>query len=119
VSEAFGLRKGVDLDFRQAPVFRWLFTGMLVVGAVVAMLPHIPVVPLLVAIQVLNGVLLPMILLFLLLLSNDARLMGHLKNGRLANVLGWSAFVFVSLAVLALLATQLLELFGLRVLGGS
>ncbi|HEX2035366.1 MAG TPA: divalent metal cation transporter [Chloroflexota bacterium] len=85
VSEAFGLRKGVDLDFRQAPVFRWLFTGMLVVGAVVTMLPHIPVVPFLVAIQVLNGVLLPMILLFLLPLSNDARLMGHLKDGRLAD----------------------------------
>jgi Mn2+/Fe2+ NRAMP family transporter len=80
VCEAFGVPKGINLDFRRARVFFTLFTLLLVLGAGVALLPQLPVIPLLLVMQVLNGVLLPIILVFILVLSNDARVAGELKK---------------------------------------
>ncbi len=80
VSEAFGVPKGVNLDFRRGKVFFSLFTALIVIGAGLALIPNIPVMQLLVGVQVLNGVLLPIILVFILLLINDKRLTGDLKN---------------------------------------
>ena len=72
--------------------------------------------PLLIGVQVLNGILLPAILVFILLLVNDDKLMGHLKNTQLANFLGWGTTLVVSSAVAVLLASQFLGLFGIHVL---
>lgn len=119
VSEAFGFRKGVNLDFRRAPVFIGLYSGLIAAGAVIAMIPNVPVIQLLVGIQVLNGSLLPIILVFLLLLINDERLTGSLRNGRVTNVLGWATLAFVTTAVFVLLGTQALELLGISVLPGG
>jgi NRAMP (natural resistance-associated macrophage protein)-like metal ion transporter len=119
VSEAFGFRKGVNLDFRRAPTFLGLFSALVVLGAVVALIPNVPLIQLLVVIQALNGVLLPVILVFLLLLINDRRLVGDLKNSRLYNALGWGTFALVTVAVATMLGSQLLGLFGLDLLGGS
>ena len=122
LSEAFGFSKGVSLDFRRARIFFMVFSGLLVAGAAAAMIPNIPVIDLLVFVQVLNGVLLPILLLFQLLLINDQRLVGDLKNGRLYNVLGWGTFVFVTLAVLALFGSEALQLVGIdafQAMGGA
>ena len=67
VSEAFGMPKGVNLDFRRGKVFFSLFTALIVVGVVLALIPGIPVMQLLVGVQVLNGLLLPIILVLLML----------------------------------------------------
>lgn len=112
VSETFGFRKGVNLDFRRAPVFFGLFAALLVLGAGVALFPGIPLIPLLVGVQVLNGALLPVILLLLLLLVNDGRLCGHLKNNRLENIVGWGTLGLVTLAVAVLFGSHLLQGFG-------
>ena len=117
-SEAFGFRKGVNLDFRCAPMFLGLFTALVAVGAIIALIPNVPVVQLLVGVQVLNGVLLPIILLFILVLAGDRRLIGGLRNGPVSQVLGWGTFVIVTSAVLVLLSTQVLDAFGVSVLGG-
>jgi Mn2+/Fe2+ NRAMP family transporter len=119
VSEAFGFRKGIDLDFRQAPIFLGLYTALVLIGALVALIPNVPLIPLLVGIQALNGTLLPVILVFLLLLINDRQLTGELRNSRLYNVLGWGTFVLVTTAVAVLLGTQLVSLFGIDLLGGG
>lgn len=118
ISEAFGLPKGVNLDFRRAPKFFTLFTALVVFGAGVALIPGVPVIRLLVAIQVLNGALLPVILVFILVLINDARLTGQLKNTPLYNVLGWGTFALITTAVAVLLGGQLLSLFGVKIFGG-
>jgi NRAMP (natural resistance-associated macrophage protein)-like metal ion transporter len=118
ISEAFGLPKGINLDFRRAPKFFTLFTALVVFGAGVALIPGVPVIRLLVAIQVLNGALLPVILVFILVLVNDARLTGQLKNTATYNVLGWGTFALITSAVAVLLGGQLLELFGVKVFGG-
>lgn len=117
VSEAFGFAKGVNLDFRRARIFFGLFSTLVALGAVTAVIPGVPVVQLLVAIQVLNGVLLPVVLLFILLLANDRRLMGELANRRADNVVGWGTLVLVSTAVAAMLVLQVLAALDLNPFG--
>jgi len=119
ICEAFGLPKGVNLDFRRARVFFNLFTTLIIIGAVVALIPNVPLIKMLVWIQVLNGVLLPIILVFILLLINDRRLVGHLKNTRLYNVLGWGTFAVITTAVVIMLGGQLLDLFGIHLFSSS
>jgi NRAMP (natural resistance-associated macrophage protein)-like metal ion transporter len=111
VSETFGFSKGVNLDFRRAPVFFRLFTFLIILGAVAAMIPGVPVMKLLVGVYVLNGVLLPITLLFILLLANDERLMKNLKNTRLYNILGWGTFTISTTAVIAMFSLQIWDLF--------
>ncbi len=118
VSEVFGLPKGVSLDFRRARLFFGLFTAMIVIGALVSLIPNVPVIQWLLAVQVLNGVLLPIMVIFILRLINDAGLMGQLRNSRRYNLLGYGTLVLVSTAVAVMLGSQLLELLGIRLFGG-
>jgi Mn2+/Fe2+ NRAMP family transporter len=108
VTEAFGFRKGVGLDFRRAPVFYGIFTALIVIGAGIALWPAVPLIGLLVGVQVINGILLPVILGFILLLAGDRRLMGSLGNTRVQTLLGWGTLVLVSGAVLVLLVNQVM-----------
>ena len=112
VSEVFGTPKGVNLDFRRAPIFFGLFTGLILFGAGLSLVPNLPVIQLLVGVQVLNGVLLPVMLVFILRLINDQRLMSTLKNTRVHNILGWGTFILITVAVIVMLGSQLLTLFG-------
>jgi Mn2+/Fe2+ NRAMP family transporter len=114
VSEAFGVPKGVNLDFRRGRTFFTIFTALIVFGAAVALIPNVPIFPLLVGIQVLNGVLLPIILVFILLLINNERLTGDLKNTPIYNVLGWGTFALITTAVVVMLGGQILELLGIK-----
>jgi Mn2+/Fe2+ NRAMP family transporter len=114
VTETFGQPKGVSLDFRRAPLFFGLFSALMGLGAAVALIPNVPVFPLLVAVQVFNGALLPVILFFVLRLANDTRLMGALKNRWWENVLGWGTAALVTAAVLVLFGSQLLSLVASR-----
>src|SRR5688572_18086751 len=114
VSEAFGIPKDVNLDYRRGRGFFMLFTAFIVLGAGVALIPNIPIFPLLVGIQVLNGVLLPIILVFILILINNEKLTGDLKNTPLYNLLGWGTFAMITVAVLVMLGGQLLELLGVK-----
>jgi Mn2+/Fe2+ NRAMP family transporter len=117
ISEAFGIPKGVNLDFRRGRVFFSLFTALIVVGTALALIPGLPVIQLLVAVQVLNGILLPVILIFILKLINDKHLTGDLRNTRLYNVLGWGTFLMITSAVTVMLGGKLLELLGINLFG--
>jgi Mn2+/Fe2+ NRAMP family transporter len=117
ISEAFGIPKGVNLDYRRGRAFFGLFTAFIVLGAIVAMIPNIPIFPLLVGIQVLNGVLLPIILVFILILINNEKLVGDLKNTRTYNILGWGTFALITIAVSIMLIGQALELLGIKLFG--
>lgn len=112
VSEAFGMPKGVNLDFRRGRVFFSLFTALIVLGVVLALIPNIPVMKLLVGVQVLNGLLLPIILVFILLLINDKTLTKELKNTRVNNVLGIGTLVLITTAVLVMIGGQVIEWLG-------
>ena len=107
VSEAFGMPKGVNLDFRRGRVFFSLFTALIVVGVVLALIPNIPVMQLLVGVQVLNGALLPIILIFILLLTNDKHLTKELRNTKLNNLLAIGTLIMVTTAVVVMLGGQM------------
>jgi Mn2+/Fe2+ NRAMP family transporter len=86
---------------------------MIIFGAVLSMLPGLPVIQWLVAVQVLNGALLPIMLVFILRLSNDEQLMGTLKNTRVYNILGWGTFFLITTAVVLMLGSQVLSVLGI------
>ena len=109
VSEAFGTPKGVNLDFRRGKVFFGLFTALIVLGVTLALIPNIPVMKLLVGVQVLNGALLPIILIFILLLINDKNLTKELKNTKLNNALAIATLIMITTAVAVMLGGQVLE----------
>lgn len=112
VSEVLGTPKGVNLDFRRAPIFFGLFSGLIFVGAALSLIPNLPVIQWLVTVQVLNGVLLPIMLVFILRLVNDEQLMGALKNTRVYNILGWGTFILITTAVVIMLGSQVLSTLG-------
>ncbi|MGE5110733.1 MAG: Nramp family divalent metal transporter [Acidobacteriaceae bacterium] len=89
VCEALGFESGLNKKFREAPVFYWLYTGLIIVGAGIILIPKAPLVKLAVLSQVLNGVLLPFVLVFMLLLVNKRQLMGRYINSRSYNVVAW------------------------------
>ena len=68
--EGLGFESGVNHRFREAPIFYWLFTGLIVVGGGVVLLPNFPLVKMILFSQVINGVLLPVVLIFMTLLIN-------------------------------------------------
>jgi Mn2+/Fe2+ NRAMP family transporter len=112
VSEVFGMPKGINLDFRRAPIFFGLFTGVILLGVGLSLVPNLPVIDWLVGVQVLNGLLLPILLVFILRLINDEGLMGTLKNTRAYNLLGWGTFFLITGAVIVMLGSRLLTTVG-------
>ena len=96
VAEVLGFESGVDKSFREAPFFYWLFTLLIVSGALtVLLLPDSQLISFAILSQVLNGVLLPVILILMLLLINRKDLMGQYKNSLLWNVITWSTSLIV------------------------
>jgi Mn2+/Fe2+ NRAMP family transporter len=102
VTEMLGAPRGVSLDPRRAPLFFHLFTGIVAAGAAAALLPRLPIIPLLLGLQVLNGALLPVVLFFILRLGADERRMGELRSTTLQRAVGWAAWGMVVAAVLVL-----------------
>jgi NRAMP (natural resistance-associated macrophage protein)-like metal ion transporter len=105
ISEAFGWESGVNNTFREAPVFYTLFSVLMGIGMIVGMWPGLPMVSLLVAIAALNGMLLPVLLVFIMRLINNRELMGDYVNRPLANFIGWGTVVGVSLLDVIFLAS--------------
>jgi Mn2+/Fe2+ NRAMP family transporter len=100
VCEGLGFESGVDKKFHEAPVFYWLYTVLIAAGAAVILIPDFPLVQVAVLSQVLNGVLLPFVLLFMLLLANKHELMGKHVNSRWFNVVAWvTALVLIALTI--------------------
>lgn len=107
ISEALGYEKGVSRSFREAPIFLGIFTFLVVVGALVAMLPGLPIIDALLSLQVVNGLLLPVLLIAILRLVNDEELMGERRNGPVYNVLAWLTAILVSALSLFFIVTKI------------
>jgi NRAMP (natural resistance-associated macrophage protein)-like metal ion transporter len=95
VCEAFGFESGVERRLREAPFFYGLYAGLIVVGAAVVLIPQAPLLGIIFWSQVLNGALLPIVLILMLLLINDKRIMGKFTNSPLVNVIAWATVVIV------------------------
>jgi Mn2+/Fe2+ NRAMP family transporter len=96
VCEGLGFESGVDKNFKEAPFFYWLYTLLIAGGAItVLLLPDGMLITFAILSQVLNGVLLPVIIILMLMLINREDLMGKHKNSRLWNVIAWSTSLIV------------------------
>jgi Mn2+/Fe2+ NRAMP family transporter len=113
LSEALGFERGVSRSWREAPIFLGIFTALIALGAALALIPGLPLVPVLLAVQVLNGLLLPIELFAILRLINNRELMGEHVNRGFPNAVAWTIAIVVSLLSLALLAITILGWFGL------
>jgi NRAMP (natural resistance-associated macrophage protein)-like metal ion transporter len=96
VCEGLGLESGVDRKFHEAPVFYWLYTILIAGGAAVVLIPDFPLIKWAVESQVLNGVLLPLVIILMLLLINRKNLMGEHVNSRWFNAIAWLTAIVVS-----------------------
>jgi Mn2+/Fe2+ NRAMP family transporter len=108
VCEGLGLEAGVDRSFKEAPEFYWLYTGLIVLGGGMILLPGTPLLKIILISQVLNGVLLPFILIFMLLLIRKKSLMGSFTNGPIYNLVAWGTTLVLIVLTLILVGTSLI-----------
>jgi len=99
ICEAFGWESSVNRKFAEAPQFYGLYSIMIILGAAVILFPDLPLIPIMFYSQVINGVLLPVILIFMLILVNDRKIMGKFSNGWALNLISLS-----TIAVLIILS---------------
>lgn len=100
VCEGLGWETGVNKTFKEAPHFYWLYTAIIVVGAGAVLYPKFPLLWIMIFSQVLNGILLPFILIFMLLLINKKDLMCDFKNGPVFNTIAWgTAIILIGLSI--------------------
>jgi Mn2+/Fe2+ NRAMP family transporter len=111
VSEALGFEKGLSHSFRDAPIFLGIFTSLISIGALVALIPGIPQIKLLLFTQCINGLLLPFILVTIVSLSGNREIMGDYKNGTAFNFIAWTITIIVSILSLLLIGTTIIDIF--------
>ena len=106
VCEGLGFESGLDKKFHEAPLFYWLYTLLIVFGAGVLLVPRLPLVYVAVLSQVANGVVLPLVLIFMLMLTNDAELMGEHVNSRGFNIVAWTTVIVMTVLTILMILTQ-------------
>src|SRR6195952_5584433 len=95
VCEGLGFESGLDKGFKEAPFFYWFYTLLIVLGAAVVLIPNFPMMQIAVLSQVLNGVLLPVIMIFMLRLIEKRDLMGKYTNSHWFNIVAWATALIV------------------------
>jgi NRAMP (natural resistance-associated macrophage protein)-like metal ion transporter len=107
VCEAFGWEAGIDKKWSEAKGFYGMYSAILILGAGIVLWPNFPLIGVMFVSQVVNGILLPFVLIFVLLLINRTDLMGDQVNGPIFNVIAWTSSAVMILLTLALVATSL------------
>lgn len=103
VCEGLGFESGLDKKFSEAPFFYWLYTGLIVAGAGVILWPNLPLVKITILSQVVNGAVLPFVLVAMLLLINKRELMGRHVNSRFFNFVAWLTTIIMIVLTLMML----------------
>jgi len=104
VCEGMGWEQGVDRKFSEAPQFYGLYSLLIFLGAGVVLWPNLPLIPIMFISQVINGIVLPVILIFILILINNKKIMGSYTNGRGFNIISWlTVMILIGLSIMFLL----------------
>jgi len=106
ITEAFGFESGLNFSFKEAPEFYGLFTFAVLIGALLVLLPFVPLLSILFLSQALNAVLLLPVLVFVYILSNDKRLLNNYKNGKLINAIIIITFFLIAISSIAYFISQ-------------
>lgn len=112
VCEGLGFESGVNKRFNEAPIFYWLITFLIVVGAGVVLLPNFPLVKMILVSQIINGMLLPVVLIFMTLLINKEALMKDWTNSKGYNTVAWTAVAIMIGLTVALVGITARDLLG-------
>ncbi|HEU0120055.1 MAG TPA: Nramp family divalent metal transporter [Bryobacteraceae bacterium] len=112
VCEGLGFESGVNKSWREAPIFYWLFTLLIVVGGGVILIPDFPLVKMILLSQVLNGVLLPFVLIYMTIIVNRKTIMRDWVNSRAYNVVAWAAVAIMIGLTVALVGISLRDISG-------
>lgn len=107
ICEAFGFESGINRNWNEAKEFYILYTGILIVSAIIILIPNAPLISISIWSQVLNGILLPVVLVCMILLINNKKIMGNYTNRPFQNIIGWGAVGMLVILSLALLIIPL------------
>ena len=107
ICEGMGWEAGIDKTFKEAPAFITLYTILILIGAGIVLIPKAPLLGIMFWSQVVNGALLPFVLIFMLILINKKRIMGTFVNGPTYNILAWGTTIIMIVLTLMLLVTSL------------
>lgn len=102
VCEAFGFESGIDNSFKDAPQFFILYTSLIVIGAVLILIPNAPLITIMYISQVINGLLLPFVLIFMLKLINNKEIMGDYVNSKFYNIITWLVTIVLNITTIFL-----------------
>lgn len=108
ICEAFGWEAGVSFKWREAPMFKSIFTFVIVIGAVVVLIPNMNLMGIMLTAQFVNGIILPVLLVFMAIISADKHIMGKFRSKPLSSVLIWVTVGIVTVLTVALLIMQAL-----------
>jgi NRAMP (natural resistance-associated macrophage protein)-like metal ion transporter len=106
--EAFGIEAGIDKTWSEAPAFYWLYTILIAIGAGLILIPEISLIKVMFWSQVINGVMLPFVLIFMLILVNNQDLMGEHVNSRVYNIISWLVVAVMIVLTLLMVVTSLI-----------
>lgn len=109
ICEALGLEAGLNKNWDEAPVFYGLYTFLIIVGAGVILLPNVPLIPIMLWSQVINGILLPLVLIFMLDLINDPDLMGKYVNSKAFNIISWLITIIMIILTILLVVVSIYQ----------
>lgn len=108
VCEAFGWERGMDRSWSEAPTYHGIITATVLISAGTILMPNVDLFGIMMFAQVVNGILLPVLLFFLVNIANDRRVMGKLANGRAWNALTWFTIVTIVILTVAMFVLQAL-----------
>ena len=108
ICEAFGWERGSDRTWSEAPVYRGIITAIIVISAVIVIIPDVDLFGIMMAAQVINGVLLPVLLVFMVGIASDKHVMGKHANSRLWNIFTWFTIVSVTILTIVMFVLQAL-----------
>ncbi|UCD35373.1 MAG: divalent metal cation transporter [Nitrospiraceae bacterium] len=108
ICEALGWERGINKTFGQAPQFMWIYTALIVMSSLLVLIPGVPLVLLMVLSSVLNGILLPFVLVFALSLVNNRKIMGDFINSKRHNYISWATVTAIIVLAAALLVMTML-----------
>lgn len=106
ICEAFGWERGADRSWQEAPVYRGIITAIIFLSAVIVIMPNVNLFGIMMLAQVVNGVLLPVLLVFMVLIAGDRHVMGRFANGRIWNGLTWFTIIAVVILTIVMFVLQ-------------
>jgi Mn2+/Fe2+ NRAMP family transporter len=108
ICEAFGWEAGVSFKWKEAPMFKSIFTFVIALSAVIVLIPNINLMAVMLTAQFINGLVLPVLLVFMAIISSDKHVMGKFRNGRVTRALIWLTVAIVTVLTAILLVMQVL-----------